>query len=604
MVSIYGAGNPPILHDHAGADGRFEFDAAPIGQWRVASELGGFEPVDVRVVVEPGETVDVGTLEMVVGTGPARLGAIEGRVRRLGVVEEDRHGGITVAAADTPFATVTTPEGWFHIDVTPGYHELRFRADGYQETGRREIGPVFGGETIGLEEDIGLTAHSGRVAGAVALPAGFGGAARFERVEVGLWSIESPDDVEPTERTGADREGRFEFDSVIPGDWRIEARADGFETDRAFVRIGPGQRVSIGTLRLGALEADDPTRLATLQGVAQRQGASETGHGGILVQAVDTPYTALTAPNGVYRVLVTPEPHRLRFHAAGYGIAEIQIEAAVADVDHSFWNSGLADQDFSRRDLTGVDLRGTEIRTINLDEAILRDAILSGLDLSGFDFGQQDLRGARLDEARLDGVVFNRSDLRGATIAARWTQELDTLGSAARVGRASPAVLDERFEPLDFRATDLTGARLAGAVLAGVNLAGRDLSAHDLRNVDFRYSTLRETTLPSTLDGVSFSRVDLRGSAWCGYQLVGASFRRAWLSGADLRHADLSDADLRDAWLIDADLRGAVVTGVQFEGAHLDGAQIRETQRDAVGFGWTGQPTWIDDCGQTASCAP
>lgn len=341
-ITCYDDDDQPLRHANPEVDGRFEVSEVPSGLWRMAFDGAGFEPIDIRVVVDPGARVDLGTVRMVLGADGERLGAIEGVARRLGEQADDAHGGVAVGAEGTPFAATTTPEGRFRLSVTPGRHDLRFRANGYHEGRARSVGPVVAGETFALAEEVLLATQAGAIEGTVALPDGFGADGRLERVRVRRWRANAPDGAPADGEAEVSHEGRFELSEVVPGDWRVVADLGGFLPDQGFVRVGPGERASAGTLRLAAVANDDPTRLATVRGQARRQGASEAAHGGILVHAVGTPFATVTTPDGAYQLLVTPEPQTLRFQAEGHGTQDLRVDGLVGGVTHVVDDAVLA----------------------------------------------------------------------------------------------------------------------------------------------------------------------------------------------------------------------------------------------------------------------
>ena len=57
------------------------------------------------------------------------------------------------------------------------------------------------------------------------------------------------------------------------------------------------------------------------------EGTGDGGHGGIRVEAVGTPYAAITTGNGEFSLVVPPGEHTLAFSSVGYGAENVAIPA-------------------------------------------------------------------------------------------------------------------------------------------------------------------------------------------------------------------------------------------------------------------------------------
>jgi uncharacterized protein YjbI with pentapeptide repeats len=136
---------------------------------------------------------------------------------------------------------------------------------------------------------------------------------------------------------------------------------------------------------------------------------------------------------------------------------------------------------------------------------------LTGINAVGADLADYDLR----------NTCWDRSDLRGATLAR----------------------------------ADLSGAEFAGSTLAQANMDGVQAEGANFYQADMALANL--------------SRADLRDA-----NLLAADLSTATLQGTDLRGADLLGTNLRNALLLGADLSGANVMNADFTGAVLSGANL------------------------------
>ena len=156
----------------------------------------------------------------------------------------------------------------------------------------------------------------GRLRATVSLPPGFDEPDRLGRVAVELRPLEG-DEVLRSASPGAN--GRCILDDVPLGSGRLVASLEGFVPVSRFVDVGPGESVDAGllALTLPATRGLEPTELT---GTAYLGGVLvEDGHGGILVEALGTPFATVTTTHGRFRLPVLPEPQTLSFSKPGFG---------------------------------------------------------------------------------------------------------------------------------------------------------------------------------------------------------------------------------------------------------------------------------------------
>lgn len=171
----------------------------------------------------------------------------------------------------------------------------------------------------------------GRVVGAVRLPAGFG-ADRLTDGLARLYAADSPampayEAAVEVDAEGERVAGRFTFGGVEPGLYRVAVQVRGFRGEPRAIALGIGAALDVGVLDL------QPSEDAVIQGAALLAGDAVADHGGTLIEALGTPYTALTAADGAFRLDLPPGTYTLRAGHAGYAPVErADVEARAGDV--------------------------------------------------------------------------------------------------------------------------------------------------------------------------------------------------------------------------------------------------------------------------------
>ena len=226
-----------------GNDGSFGLVDIPPAAYTLFVMGEGFIPLRRNITVPPGETVDLGvlSLRLTESTGNA---SIEGTVQLQGATADDAHGGVRIESIGTPFATVSTSAGRFHLDVTPGAHTLRFGYPGYGSV-EVTVPELAAGETDQLLDDVLLAAQPGTLGGQVKLMQ-YGTAERTQRVDISL--RDSADAA--LQNTQPDAEGRFTLGQITPGEYQLALSAVGYATRRLPVEMAPGGVVMLGEVPL------------------------------------------------------------------------------------------------------------------------------------------------------------------------------------------------------------------------------------------------------------------------------------------------------------------------------------------------------------------
>ena len=165
-------------------------------------------------------------------------------MRLQGVTDAAGHGDVFVEVVDGDGQTTTRADGYFRIVVAAGSPTLRLSRVGY---GSQEVsvGIVEPRTTLTVPEAIVLSARPGGVVGRIRLMQ-FETRSRLQDVVVQLFG----DGGEPIAVAEPDPSGRFVFDNVPLGEWRIEGSHPGYDTRDAVVMVGAGSLVDAGELTL------------------------------------------------------------------------------------------------------------------------------------------------------------------------------------------------------------------------------------------------------------------------------------------------------------------------------------------------------------------
>ncbi len=137
-----------------------------------------------------------------------------------------------------------------------------------------------------------------------------------------------------------DQTGAFVFDGLTPGSYSVEAQAAGFAPVSMPITLGAGADVDVGTITLAPLGGVDTGALhgfAKLGKVAAVPGGPveedpAADNGGILVEAVGTPFAAVTTSSGEYQLALPPGTHKLRISKPSYvarELSDLQVTLGV-----------------------------------------------------------------------------------------------------------------------------------------------------------------------------------------------------------------------------------------------------------------------------------
>lgn len=306
-VTLVALGGPPRPASDAGATAAAEAAADPLtgvftvtdvvpGAYTVAFVVPGFRAPPMRVEVGIGETLSLGEVALEV---PSRTTTITGVAHRAGAAD-DGHGGISVEALGTPFTTATTSEGAFALAVTEGEFTLRFSLPGYTAQSVPLGRTLAAGDTFALPAEVLLVGAPGSVRGSLTLQPGFTGDLTLPDAQVTL----VPADGMAGPPTQPDVQGRFAFADVVAADYTLHVELGGFFPLDVPLTVAVGAALELPSLTLFAVSDGTGEHTGFVVGTAALQGAAEGRHGGTRVEAVGTPFVALTADDGAFRLPV------------------------------------------------------------------------------------------------------------------------------------------------------------------------------------------------------------------------------------------------------------------------------------------------------------
>ncbi len=332
-VSLVRAGDAedaPAATGRPDARGVFVLDAVPPGDYTLIVALDGFETRRVPLTVPFGQVLEVGQIEL---RGVSITVRVQGAAR---LERRPDHAGITVRVADTEIFTTTDPDGAYTLFVPYRRAErtLRFTRAGYSLVTATVVAPAEADVRAAIEaaapgapvvidviadpDAVTLAARPGSIRGQARLAAGFD-PTLLQEVSVRLLDFEDPD--EPFAQTTPAADGFYLFDDVPPGFWLLELALADFVPQTVLVEVEPDVETPVAPR---VLSPDLSSARRFLAGVARRACAGDCDHGGIRVEAVGTPFVAVTGAGGDYQLEVLGDRAlTLVFSAPGYESASL-----------------------------------------------------------------------------------------------------------------------------------------------------------------------------------------------------------------------------------------------------------------------------------------
>ena len=161
----------------------------------------------------------------------------------------------------------------------------------------------------------------------------------------------------------------------------------------------------------------------------------------------------------------------------------------------------LAEQNFSKTDLTNANFSAADLTGADFSGAVLRGADLSGANMTDADLSQADLSGAILAGANLLRANFTGAKLNGVTLTEANLEEAILLGvEIDELGIEELQALVEylaKYYPhkLNFKLLNLTLLNLAKIDLKNVDLSGADFTGVDFTGVSLVGVDLSQTNI-------------------------------------------------------------------------------------------------------------
>ena len=358
-VSLTPTGGEPDgeLLRHPGLDGLFTFEEVVAGSYRLSARRSGYqEALGPLLRLQPSDVVETGELTLQPVERPEQIASVFGLARVAGGLAGG-HGGILVEAQGLSFATLTTSDGAWAL-------ELPARADGYTVVLSK---PGYNSETWVVAQleagqeleapEVVLVGQPGRIVGQVQLgPPAFGAGAHdpalVAEAVVSLLDPQEPDT--PLRAVAVGPQGRFGIDNLAAATYGLRVSLAGFADAHRAAAVAVGATVELGVVELLPTVPD-----AAIEGVAGLLCPGSCEHGGIRVEADGQPFVAQTAADGRFRLRVVEGSYDLRFSLQGYELEErrgVQVFAgAVRVLDEPVWLAAAPAQITGRVLAVGVD---------------------------------------------------------------------------------------------------------------------------------------------------------------------------------------------------------------------------------------------------------
>ena len=268
------------------AEGRFRLSPLAAGEYRLAASVEGFSAPPRDLTLGVGETMELGDVLL----APAEEGILLGRIELEGATD---HAGTVVSLSGSPATSVTGPDGAFRLTVAAGNYTLHVLHRGYTHPPIADVTVVAGRQTA-LEAEYVMAGAPGSLEGTVGLPPGFDASSRLFMVSA---RVRREGEDTDTAIGSPSIDGRFLFEALPAGNYRVELALAGFTDAQASSVVPLGERVSIGHITLQPAAQD-----SAIVGRAELRGAAE--HGGITVSVDGQPYQTTTTREGRYRLEV------------------------------------------------------------------------------------------------------------------------------------------------------------------------------------------------------------------------------------------------------------------------------------------------------------
>ncbi len=289
--------------------GRFRFEEVAAGAYGLRVEVPGFGPRSLPVSLRFGQALTLPTIELEPLLEASTSVPVKGRVELAGATA---HGGVRVEVLDTPWGSLTDPEGGYGLTLPTGRYALRFSRGGYDAQVVEDLEVTLG--TPLQVDPVRLLGRPGLVHGQVRLD-GVNDPEALAQVRLRLRPYEGEG---PTHDARA-LEGVWRMEGVGEGEWALEVALEGFTPVRRRVVLGPGEEVEEHVV----LSPTPPEAFGALAGTVRLGGAGALAHRGVRVAIRGRELATETGPDGRFHLAAPAGTYTLELSHPGYGAAEL-----------------------------------------------------------------------------------------------------------------------------------------------------------------------------------------------------------------------------------------------------------------------------------------
>ena len=124
---------------------------------------------------------------------------------------------------------------------------------------------------------------------------------------------------EPYLDQNLDSTGRFNFDELQDGRYQLSVSLSGFDTVRFAITLSIGELVDLGEIPLSPRVSTETGEVSVgVMGTVKRALSAEDDQGGILIEALNSPFATVSASDGRFYLSLPPGEHTLRFSYPSY----------------------------------------------------------------------------------------------------------------------------------------------------------------------------------------------------------------------------------------------------------------------------------------------
>ena len=161
----------------------------------------------------------------------------------------------------------------------------------------------------------------GSIQGRVVLPESFS-ADLLNQIQIDLRELSALDEV--FMEGALDQRGRFIFNDLVEGRYQLRIDLSGFNPVRYSAILGIGELIDFGEIPLETrIDPNTGDVSVGVIGFARRALSPEGENGGILIEALETPFSTTTNSEGQFYLPLPPAQHILRFSSEYYQSARI-----------------------------------------------------------------------------------------------------------------------------------------------------------------------------------------------------------------------------------------------------------------------------------------